>query len=237
MGLPISQSVNEMNIKKFDLVQLFSQPAANAADDFFRKAMRNIRYQIETSGAQKWLFCSLKPREGKTFVLLSTAYTLFLNNKRVVIVDTNFKNNTLSNLPLEMDVRAQAIQTMVEHYGLQNRFDKVGNLFADGDSRLDIIACKKSELSASELLGSRPFDALLSALCQSYDYVLLEGAALNNFTDAKELMPFVDKTLAVFSAKTHIGQTDRPALNYLHSLNGKLVSAILNRVRLGDSHS
>ena len=63
-----------------------------------------------------------------------------------------------------------------------------------------------------------------------YDYIFLEGASLNEYSDAKELMRFADKVVAVFNSETTIKQVDRESINFLKNLNGKLIGGILNRV-------
>jgi len=60
--------------------------------------MRNLRYQIEQSGSSTFLFTSTKPDEGKTFTLLNLAQSFKIKNKKVLLIDTNFKKNTLTQL-------------------------------------------------------------------------------------------------------------------------------------------
>jgi len=63
-----------------------------------------------------------------------------------------------------------------------------------------------------------------------YDYIFLEAAPMNEYTDTKEMVDYVDGIIAVFSSETVIRQNDQEGINYLKSLNGKFNGAILNKV-------
>jgi len=71
---------------------------------------------------------------------------------------------------------------------------------------------------------------LIEWLKSHYDYILLEGPALNTFSDTKELVRFVDLVVPIFSADSTIDAKDNEALNYLKSLQEKLGPAVLNNV-------
>jgi polysaccharide biosynthesis transport protein len=71
---------------------------------------------------------------------------------------------------------------------------------------------------------------MISQLRDRYDYILLEGASLNEFSDTKELMAFVDKVVVVFSASSTIKQIDRESISFVRSLNSTFLGAILNKV-------
>jgi len=86
--------------------------------------------------------------------------------------------------------------------------------------------------SPDEILSGKNFSQLIDILSTEYDYIFLEGAALNDYSDTKELEKYVQKVIPVFSADTSIGQLDRESINYLRSLGNKLAGAILNKVEL-----
>lgn len=67
---------------------------------------------------------------------------------------------------------------------------------------------------------------------QTYDYIFLESAPMNKYSDTKELTDFVDKVIAVFAADSKIGTADQNSLNYLRSLGNKFMGGILNKVDL-----
>jgi hypothetical protein len=56
----------------------------------------------------------------------------------------------------------------------------------------------------------------------------MEGPAMNEFSDAKELIKYADKIVPIFSAESSIKQLDKETIQFLESLNGKLTGSILN---------
>jgi Mrp family chromosome partitioning ATPase len=88
--------------------------------------------------------------------------------------------------------------------------------------------------SPAEILSGRDFGNLITTLSDSFDYVLLEGAALNEYSDTKELVKYSDKVIAVFSAESNIKQFDRESIQYFKSLGKKFGGSVLNRVDTKD---
>jgi len=79
-------------------------------------------------------------------------------------------------------------------------------------------------------LEPEQFRAFLADIHQHYDYVLMEAAALNQYSDAQELVPFADKVLAVFNANSVLKTADNDALEFLRALDGKFAGAVLTEV-------
>ncbi|MBK9012954.1 MAG: hypothetical protein IPM82_02115 [Saprospiraceae bacterium] len=73
---------------------------------------------------------------------------------------------------------------------------------------------------------------MIEQYSKKYDFIFMEAAAMNKFSDARELMPFADKVITVMSADSPIGNEDKDTLEFLRGLNGKLLGGILNMVDL-----
>ena len=70
---------------------------------------------------------------------------------------------------------------------------------------MDVIGCEEGNYTPSEIL---PKDNLLlhvAKLKDNYDFILIEGAALNSHADSKELTDFVEGLVGVFFGKKYIG--------------------------------
>jgi Mrp family chromosome partitioning ATPase len=81
-------------------------------------------------------------------------------------------------------------------------------------------------------MAGRDFKEMIHNLSLQYDYVLMEGPALNDYSDSKELIAYADKVIPVFRADTSLSQMDRESINYLKSINGRLMGTVLNNVQL-----
>lgn len=203
--------------------------------------IRKIRFEIENHKARVMMVTSLKDGAGKSFFIVALAYSLSLLKKRTLIIDTNLRNNSLTRTLLAHP----SLKMLVEDFAKKSKLlgagegyqapegngEDTGNLITKTQNQLiDIIGNKKTQLSPSEVIPGGDFKVLIEWLKQHYDYILLEGPALNTFSDTKELVRFVDLVVPIFSAESTIDAKDTEALNYLKSLQDKLGPAVLNNV-------
>ena len=73
-------------------------------------------------------------------------------------------------------------------------------------------------------------EEIFTYLKTGYDYILIEAAALNNYSDAKELSDFVESIYVVFSAEDTVDHGDDDSLKFIAGLGPKNKGAILNNV-------
>jgi polysaccharide biosynthesis transport protein len=65
-------------------------------------------------------------------------------------------------------------------------------------------------------------------LRQEFDYIFLESAALNQYSDAQELLPYTQGVIWVFNAANAVGDADQEGLEWLAAQSG--VRTILTNV-------
>ena len=217
-NLPLLGTVNNLKGKEIDLNFLFSQNGENKSSAHFKETIRKIRNTIELSGAQVFLFSSSKQKEGKSFLIVSIAYALGLKGKKVLVFDTNFKNNTLTQFGNSTSMNGALPNGLPIRANLHN---------------VQFVGNKQGNFSPSEVLSGINFKEKLAEMRKQYDYIFLEAASLNTYADAHELAEYADKIIPVFSAETGIHAEDQESLTYYRSLNGKMMGAVLNRAELG----
>ncbi len=227
VGLPLLAGVNALNPKKWNnFDDFFKQNITKKDTEYFKESLRKIRHDIETSGAKSFLFTSLKDQEGKSFMVAALAYSFTLKSKRVLIIDTNFKNNTLTSLSVK-PFADNPVTTAVQTSATSTRLNFTVNM-----PTVDIIGNQGGHNSPSELLSGVDFKRKIAELGATYDYIFLEAAALNKYSDARELVDFVEKVIPVFDATTSLSKTDENSLEFLHSLGNKVLGGILNKANL-----
>jgi uncharacterized protein involved in exopolysaccharide biosynthesis/Mrp family chromosome partitioning ATPase len=248
VNLPMAGVINRIDSKNFNIRTYFNQQNGNDDTELFKSLLRKFRHEIESLNGKVILFTSPNRRDGKTFVMFSLSYVLSLLDKRVLILDTNFKNNSLSQIlgrgqsdlkvldtkKHKLLVSAQGDEKKVEQeeFEHENSYDlinptKYKNIYIVGNSG-------GGSESPAEILSGRDFTHLVSILADSFDYVLMEGASLNDYSDTKELVKYADKVVAVFSAESSIRELDREAIQYFKSLGKKFGGCVLNRVDTKD---
>jgi Mrp family chromosome partitioning ATPase/uncharacterized protein involved in exopolysaccharide biosynthesis len=219
--------VNRINLKHMSLEEIFTDPNLKKHNKLvFRELLRKLRFEMEHSGKKIFLFTSTKPREGKSTIIKALAYSLSLSKKRVLIIDTQFPNNSLTR-----DFGAQPVlesfSSSVENFNV----DEVKKLVTEAPlPGVHVIGCEGGEYTPSEVLKPGNLLEYLKTLTHQYDYILMEGAALNDRADSKELMKYAESIIAVISARSSVKQTDKETIIFLQHLEEKSGGAILNFV-------
>jgi len=89
-------NLNEIDSNSIDISQLFNNPDYYS----FEKNIRDVRHLISNKmkGDKVLSITSSKKGSGKTIFLTALAYSYKLIGKKVLIIDTNFKNNSLTKI-------------------------------------------------------------------------------------------------------------------------------------------
>jgi polysaccharide biosynthesis transport protein len=243
LNLELAEQLIRINTQTLNFKTVFETKTNSEDLEVFKEFVRKLRFQIESENARIFLVTSCKRGEGKTFVTFTLAYVLSLVNKKVLIIDTNFKNNALTKwLSIKGgDLKLLERKKDYELKLITKSNNKSSQDYSSEESGSDLVAPTRFNNiyiignnggfeSPDEILSGRDFGKLIDLLSSEYDYIFLEGAALNDYSDSKELIKYVEKVIPVFAADTSVGQLDRESITYLRSLDKKLTGAILNKV-------
>lgn len=252
VNLRLLSMVNFTNLRNKTLSEIIIEPASysrpqrrssrtavdskatveNNRQNVFRESIRKLRYEIETSGKRIFLFASTKKGEGKTTLIQMLAFSLSLNKKKVLIIDTNFSNNDLT---VQLNAEPILEQIHPDHGNPHSLLDQVRLAAKNviGES-VYVIGSQGGDYTPSEILPRDNLLHQLQTLKTDYDYIFLEGPPLNDFSDSKELAQYVEGVIAVFSSHHVIKQIDKQSMSFFSELNGKFCGAILNMVDLED---
>ncbi|MBK6266533.1 AAA family ATPase [Marivirga sp. S37H4] len=243
VGLPLAGTLIKVDTRKLNFPALFSKKNENRDLELFKHFLRKIRFEVENSNAKTFLITSPKEGEGKTFITFALAYVLSLVKKKILIIDTNFKNNSLTKWLIVPKKNMKYLDQKSRGSGELKIFEREDEpeiketKNTDSDfivstkyKNISIIGNSGGYESPEEIFHNKDFNKLIEGLAHNFDYILLEGPSLNEFSDSKELIKYVDKVIPVFSADSSIKQMDKDSIEFLQSLNGKLSGAILNMV-------
>lgn len=228
-------TINQVKGMGLDLDGIFSSNGKYPDRSAFKESIRSIRYNMEQSGGGTFLFTSTQRDAGKTFIMITLAYAMTLKKKKVLLIDTNFKNNTLTQLSEKAPKKNLLTSKLIGENDLSDNFEsKAGIANETIVDHVDIIGNKGGYNSPGEIFAGKDFGQFIEDLKQNYDYVFMEGSAMNNYADTKELIEFSDKIIAVFGAETLVDDVDRQSIEFLKTLDDKLMGAILNKLDLAE---
>ncbi|NIG56318.1 hypothetical protein [Chitinophaga sp. Cy-1792] len=233
VALKLISSINQTDLRRYSILNILQKKdSGNSADkkqrqNTFRELLRKLRYEVEHSGKQIFLFTSTEAQQGKTTLTQALAYSLSLSNKKVLIIDTNFCNNDLT-VQLDAKPTLETFSIPREQFSIDKIRDIVTLYPSEG---VEVIGCKGGDYTPSEILPENHLLNYLPELSAYYDFILLEGAPLNDYTDSKELVNYVQGVIAVFSSHAVLKQTDKESIAFLQDLGDKCIGAVLNKVK------
>lgn len=202
----------------------------SSKDAVYIETVRKLRFEIENSGKKSILFTSTRAGEGKSFIIESLAASLSITRKKILLIDANFSNNSLTR-----DFEAKPVLEKINIAPNDIVLDKLTVLESKTPfSGTTIIGCSAGNYTPTEILPKNHLFNQLGVLKESYDFIFIEAACLNHFPDSKELAAFVDGIVLVVNAGASIEPVDRSSFDYLNSNGDKFIGTVLNAVQKYD---
>ncbi len=198
----------------------------------FKESLRSIRYTIDECNEDVFLVTSMREGDGKTFAITYLVEAMVANGKKVLVIDTNFRNNSLSGYSPKGTMHFGVIlEKLIAEYNLGNTFSLKQDDDGSGQiAQYDLLSNSGLHGTPMEILAGKDFGAFLEELIELYDVIFLEGAPLSLYSDAKELEQFSDRVIGIFASNTSLAAKDKESIAYLESLGDKYLGSILNGV-------
>jgi capsular exopolysaccharide synthesis family protein len=229
----ICHADDDKDVEGIDLFHVVRQAPYSIMSECYRQLRTNLKLSAGTAMHKSLLITSPNAGDGKTSVATNLASTFLAENRRILLIDANFRRPALAHL----FPRTGETGAVAEHpdYGLSNYLmgqctDISQIIRPSGIAGLDIIDSGPLPSNPAELLDSPRMKELLEQCKTHYDYVLIDGPAML-VSDAKSLSAAADGTLVVFKASaTHRGAAMR-ILRELQSIRANIVGMVLMGVR------
>ena len=227
--LNLVNTLNKVSLKdttEQDIVKNEYEGKKYSKEIFFKNNVRKLRFELLKNPNKVYLFTSTQKGSGKTTILDAIATSLVMSNKKVLLIDMNFANNSITK-KYAPDVLIQDIagklnlETPLANQKAWSKTDVEG---------LRVIGCDTSSQTPTEALPNIDMSALFTKLKEHFDYVLVEGAALNDVVDSQELAMYSDAVFTIFSANNAITPADEKSIKFISSLGEKNKGTVLNNV-------
>jgi succinoglycan biosynthesis transport protein ExoP len=227
--MKIISVLNKVHLKHNYVMDIIMQENENQHlidENIYKNNVRKLRYELINSGKHVFLITSTQKGAGKSTVVEALATSLLLSKKKVLIIDLNFSHNTLTKI-FNTEILIQDIGNHVNYstpFESQKLWSKT---MYDG---LYVIGCKESNNTPSEALYNIDMPAFLKGLKDHFDFIIIEGASLNNFADTRELAWYAESVFTVFSAASSVSHGDANSFQFIKNLGEKNHDIILNNV-------
>ncbi len=214
--LPLLGSLNTIPGPKPDLRKLWDVENRQRMK-LFKELLRSVRFEIdqELKGGKVLGVTSLTGGEGKTLVITSLAYAYSAINKKVLLIDGNFNNPTLSKVTTP--------KIYVEDYFRSSSF------IERDDSSISIIGNRGGDISLLEINDQKFIENEMNNLVSRYDIVLIDLPPLDSLNKSKEWILFTNKTVVIFEANRSISRSQGKYIDYLKNIGIKFAGWVLNK--------
>jgi capsular exopolysaccharide synthesis family protein len=188
-----------------------------------RVVRTNLMFMSPDKPHRVLLVTSAGPEEGKTTVACGIALAMAQAGKRVCLVDCDLRRSRLHHV-----FRRPSDQGLTT-FLVEDRIPSEEDLATD-IPRLGVLCAGPHPPNPAEIVHSERFRALLEALAERYDRVVIDSPPLVAVTDAAIISTVVDATVLVVRAFRSRRELARHAVRTLRDLDSNVLGVILNAV-------
>jgi succinoglycan biosynthesis transport protein ExoP len=192
----------------------------------FAESIRSIRFAIDldsTKTPNKVVgLISTLPNEGKSTVAASLALLLANSGKRVIIVDCDLRNPSLS-ADLAPNAAAGIIDVLSGARSLED------TVWTDPRTNLAFLPVAKRLSNTSEILCSEQTKKLFNKLRATYDYVIVDLPPLAPIVDVRATTPLIDCFILVVEWGRTTTDVVQHALHAAPNVYDAILGTVLNK--------
>lgn len=165
---------------------IVSNPSGRITEEF-RRIRTNLSFtsKVEGSDARMIVISSVEPSEGKTTVSVNVAAALAENGAKVLLIDADLRHPSVAD-HIGLEGGAGLTHVLSDQAAVKDAVQRYWK------PNLHILPAGPKPLNASMLLNSKTMSKLLDTALHTYDYVIVDTAAMVVANDA-----------AVFGAKSN----------------------------------
>jgi capsular exopolysaccharide synthesis family protein len=219
--IPDSEYDDEIGGNMENLVQ--RDPTGLVAESF-RQVRTAILSAVQGSGQRVFMIAGPQPDSGVSSIVNNLALSLAHDNRKVLVIDANFRRPSLHKM-----FGAMGSAGLAEVLRGTSTLDNA--IVHMVDPTVDVLTAGSSASAAPELFESRIFTQMLDECRQRYDVILIDTPPALITSEAQILSKHVDGiAIVVRAARDQRGMVAR-MVRQLDSSNAVMLGVILNAVR------
>lgn len=230
VNAPVLGYLNNISRSNVDYRRIGIDQQSTEELQTFKSLLRSTRYEIDSalqkdvnggSGARGKVLAitSINVGEGKSLFALSLSSAYGLANKKVLLIDGNFDNPTISDSVKE---NKMFFENFLENDALTD-VESVNNV--------SVLCNKGGDMSILEKSAERNIVEKINHLREKFDIIIIDTPALSMMNKSKEWIYFADKVTAVFEANQILVPSTHANIDYLKTLDSKFIGLVMNRVK------
>lgn len=190
----------------------------NQMEEIFRSLRTNLQFMLH-EGQKVVLFTSSTSGEGKTFTAANLSVSFGLLGKKVILVGLDIRRPRLAELFGINDHRHGITNLLVKD--APTAADVQEQILPSGvNKNLDLLMAGPIPPNPAELIARSSLEAIIKALKDKYDYIMINTAPVGLVTDTLQIARVADASIYMCRA------------DYTPKSNFELINALANEKKL-----
>jgi capsular exopolysaccharide synthesis family protein len=228
----IPDAAEDDQVRGINLCHAVREAPYSIISESYRRCRTNLKLSGSGESLKTLLVASGMSGDGATCVAANLAAAFVAEDKKVLLIDANFRHSSLRALFPRAGGEQGAEQF---DFGLSsvlmNQCGLKEAIRSSGIGGLDVIGSGPLPGNPAELLDNARMQELIKEQRKAYDYVIIDGPPVLLVSDSKSLAKLVDGVLLVFNAAaTRRGAAQR-TINEIKEVGGTIVGCVLFGVR------
>ena len=233
----IPDASEDSQVRRIELMSVVRLAPYSVISESYRRCRANLKLSGTAESLKTLLVSSGMAGDGKTSVAVNLATTFVAADKKVLLIDANFRLPNLKRLfpKIQTDELEEKLEVESFDFGLSsvlmNQCGSKEAIRPGGIEGLDVIDAGPLPANPAELLGSPWMEELLGRQRNNYDHIIIDGPPVLLVSDAKVLARLVDTTILVFNAATTSRGAAQRTISEFKDVNANIVGCVLFAVR------
>ncbi len=229
----IPDASEDSQVRRIELCHAVRLAPYSVISESYRRCRTNLKLSGTPESLKSLLLSSGMPGDGKTSVAVNLAATFVAADKKVLLIDANFRQPNLERLfpKIHTDELEDKLEAEGFDFGLSSVLMKQCGIQEairpGGIEGLDLIDCGPLPANPAELLGSLRMEELLIKQRNNYDHIIIDGPPVLLVSDAKVLARLVDTTVLVFNAASTSRGAAQRTIREFREVNAKIIGCVL----------
>ncbi len=233
----VPDASEDSQVRRKELYHAVRLAPYSLISESYRRCRTNLELSGSAGSLKTLLVSSGMAGDGKTSVAVNLATTFVAADKKVLLIDANFRQPDLQRLfpKIQTDMLEDKLEVEGFDFGLgsvlMNQCGSHEAVRPGGIEGLDVIDCGPLPANPAELFSSPRMVELLGQQRKNYDHIIIDGPPVLLVSDAKVLARLVDTTILVFNAAATSRGAAQRTIREFEEVNAKIIGCVLFAAR------
>lgn len=196
-----------------------------------KEVYRTLRTNIEFSGVENSVIAitSCTPNDGKSTVSYYLASALAESGKKTLIIDADLRKSVFMQR-YQVEGKLNGLSHFLSGQLAINEI-----IYATNKNKLYVLPSGVFPSNPTELLGNSRMKTLLSALKESFDYVIIDTPPLGSVIDAAVIAKNCDATVMVLASDVSSRASAKKVVAQLKAANPNFLGCVINKAQVKEN--